>query len=93
MTKKNRKTLRSGLRQRPAGKETVDRRSAALNTYDQAVGCLAHIRTLAGLLEAAGTRKDEPLEAALVSVTGSLILREADHLHAVVKRSLPRDLG
>lgn len=83
MTRKNRKISRSGTSQR-----------AAIRTYDQVVDCLVHIRTLARLLEAVGTRNDaEPLDAALVSATGSLILREAEQLHTIMKKALPGGLG
>lgn len=65
----------------------------SLKTYDDAVDLLARIRTLAGLLEAVGIYKSaETLDVRLASMTGSMIIREVDQLHHLLKSSLKNNL-
>jgi len=93
VTLKKRKIRPSPSPRKPARKEALKHRSGAIAAYDQAVVLISDIRALAGLLEAVGVRRDaEPIEAALASSAGSLIVRHVDQLHAALRDSLQKTL-
>ena len=82
----------------PSKRQTPQRRNVeqakAIKRYDLATNVLADIHTLAGLLEAVGTRTNaEPVDARLISMTGNMIARRADDLRKVLRSSLSTYFG
>jgi hypothetical protein len=87
---KRRKTDLTGSRKKRAReKESRPEPSdlaGARAAYDRAIGFLLHIKTLAGLLEVHGWRRDAgELDARMVSGAGGMIFDEAERLRAALE--------
>jgi hypothetical protein len=59
--------------------------SRIISDYDEALVLLRHIETLAGLLEVAGQNELSPVDAVLVSDTGTMIRLETAQLRGMLQ--------